>query len=106
MVLRSVRSVTILFSNSIKNLRLFTRRLPPIFFPPSVSVLAMTTYSCTVSTEIGAALDDAKAHYVKDKSGRLVLFQNPFPSFGRWKDLSNIRAGFIFLRYVSPRFLF
>jgi hypothetical protein len=52
----------------------------------------------------GVTPDDAKAHHVKDKSGRLVRFKNPFPSFGRWKDFSNIRAGFIFFRYVSPGF--
>lgn len=59
------------------------------------------TYSCAVSTAPGAAPDDAKLHHVKDKSGRTVKFQNAYPSFGRWRDISLPRSLFIFFRYVS-----
>lgn len=61
----------------------------------------MSNYSCTISIEPGTAPDDAKAHHVKDKGGRLVRFKNPFPSYGHWKDISLLHAGFIYFRYVS-----
>lgn len=57
----------------------------------------MDVYSCAVAAEPGAAPDkDAKAHHVKDSGGRLVAFHNPCPSYGHWKDISLLRAGFIY----------
>jgi hypothetical protein len=63
---------------------------------------AMSVYDCTVKTQPGSAPDDAKGktHHVKDKSGNTVGFANTLPSYGRWKDLSLLRAGGIFFRYV------
>ncbi|KAF2105222.1 beta-lactamase superfamily domain-containing protein [Lophiotrema nucula] len=61
----------------------------------------MSVYDCTVTTQPGPAPDDAKAktHHVKDKSGNTAGFVNALPSFGRWKDISLLRAGCIFFRY-------
>ena len=64
----------------------------------------MSTYNLTVSIEPGAAPDDAKAHHVTDKSGRLVKFKNPFPSYGWAADVSLLRAGIFYFRYVSLDF--
>lgn len=62
----------------------------------------MTTYSCTVSVQPGAAPEDAKAHHLKNKQGQLVRFQNPFPSYGHWRDETFLRGLYNFLRYVCP----
>ncbi|PHH61183.1 hypothetical protein CDD81_706 [Ophiocordyceps australis] len=61
----------------------------------------MSTYRCSVSTAPGPAPEHGKAHHVKNQSGQLVRFENPFPSFGRWKDISLFRAGLIYLGCVS-----
>jgi N-acyl-phosphatidylethanolamine-hydrolysing phospholipase D len=63
----------------------------------------MSVYDCTVATQPGPAPDDAKAktHHLKDKSGKTVGFVNVLPAFGRWKDMSLLRAGCIFFRCVA-----
>jgi hypothetical protein len=68
----------------------------------------MSVYDCILTTQPGQALDDAKAktHHVKDKSGDTVGFVNALPSFGRWKDISPLRTGFMFFRYYLSSFLF
>ncbi|TVY55459.1 N-acyl-phosphatidylethanolamine-hydrolyzing phospholipase D [Lachnellula cervina] len=81
--------------------KLFFRQYPPLSLQTSVSVQAMSTYSCTVSTKPGAAPEDSKLHHVKDQSGKLISFQNPFPSYGRWKDISLFKAGLIYFRYKA-----
>lgn len=58
----------------------------------------MTSYTCIVSVQAGRAPEDAKAHHVKDKSGQLVSFENPHPSFGIFQDLSFVQGVFMFLR--------
>lgn len=58
----------------------------------------MTSYTCTVSVQAGRAPEDAKAHHVMDKSGQLVSFENPYPSFGIFRDLSFVQGVFMFLR--------
>lgn len=58
----------------------------------------MTSYTCTVSVQVGRAPEDAKAHHVKDKSGRLVSFENPNPSYGIFRDLSFVQGLSMFLR--------
>jgi hypothetical protein len=78
-------------------------RLANIFTQPlqfSRNISIMSSYSCTVSVEPGTTPEDPKSHHVNDKFGQLVEFKNPFPSFGRWKDIPFLRAGSIFLRYV------
>lgn len=67
---------------------------PPCSQPDS----KMAAYTCTVSVQAGRAPEDAKAHHVKDKSGRLVSFENPNPSFGIFKDLPFIQGLSMFLR--------
>ncbi|KAL1858095.1 hypothetical protein Daus18300_010096 [Diaporthe australafricana] len=59
----------------------------------------MSAYSCTVSVQPGAAPEDAKAHHLKDKHGQLVRFQNPFPSYGHWRDETFLRGLYNFIRY-------
>lgn len=58
----------------------------------------MASYTCTVSVQAGEAPEDAKAHHVKDKFGRLVSFENPNPSYGIFRDLSLIQGLSMFLR--------
>ncbi|KUI62478.1 N-acyl-phosphatidylethanolamine-hydrolyzing phospholipase D [Cytospora mali] len=85
----------------------FIRQLSAITFHPPISVSAnnvMNSYSSTVvSKEPSAAPDDAKAHHIKDHSGTTIRFQNPFPSFGRWGDVSFIRGAGICLRFLPSR---
>lgn len=83
--------------------QLFSR----IFATPSRSIAPLSTmtsnYTCTVSvsTEAGNAPEDAKAHHVKDKKGRLVSFENPNPSFGIFRDISFTQGLSMFLRYAN-----
>ncbi|KAK3321676.1 beta-lactamase superfamily domain-containing protein [Apodospora peruviana] len=67
-------------------------------FTSSTPIMGSESYACTVAVKPGTVPDDAKAHHVKTKAGRPVLFGNPFPSYG-WKGVSLLRAAFIFARY-------
>lgn len=53
---------------------LFSRLFHGISLPCSQPDSKMAAYTCTVSVQAGKAPEDAKAHHVKDKSGRLVIF--------------------------------
>lgn len=66
--------------------------------PCSQPVPKMTAYTCTVSVQAGKAPEDAKAHHVRDKSGRVVSFENPNPSFGIFKDLTFIQGISMYIR--------
>ncbi|KAI4866444.1 beta-lactamase superfamily domain-containing protein [Hypoxylon rubiginosum] len=59
----------------------------------------MTDYSFSVSARPGVAPEDSKAHHFKDDRGQLVRYENPFPSYGHWRDISLPRALLIFARY-------
>lgn len=58
----------------------------------------MTSYLCTVSVKPGTRPDDAQAHHVKDKEGKLISFKNPNPSFGIFNDLGFVRGLSMFIR--------
>jgi hypothetical protein len=73
--------------------------------PRSEFLLAMSAYSPTVLAHPGVAPEDAKAHHLRDKHGQLVRFQNPFRSYGHWRDHAFLRGLYNFLRYVCPAFL-
>ncbi|ROW04827.1 hypothetical protein VMCG_04863 [Cytospora schulzeri] len=70
----------------------FCRLLSKVFARPSHSIpplrVMIPTYTCTVSTEPGKAPEDAKAHHIKDKNGRFLRFNNPYPSFGIFTNIS------------------
>lgn len=59
-----------------------------------------SSYTCTVSTEPGKGPEDAKAHHVKDKNGRLVSFLNPHPSFGIFGEMTFFQGVSVVIRYV------
>lgn len=64
-----------------------------------VQISAMTSsYSCTVSVESGTRPDDAQAHHVKDREGKLVSFKNPNPSFGIFNHLGFVQGLSMFIR--------
>ncbi|KAL1872065.1 hypothetical protein Daus18300_004434 [Diaporthe australafricana] len=58
----------------------------------------MTSYNCTVSVQAGKAPEDAKAHHVNDKNGRLISFRNPNPSCGILGDTSLVWGLSVFFR--------
>ncbi|KAK2600872.1 hypothetical protein N8I77_010376 [Diaporthe amygdali] len=58
----------------------------------------MPSYTCTVSVQAGKAPEDAKAHHVNDKTGRLVSFQNPTPSYGIFRDMPLIHGLSMYFR--------
>lgn len=62
----------------------------------------MSSYTCTVSVQAGKAPEDAKAHHVNDKTGRLVSFQNPTPSYGIFRNMPLIQGLSMYFRYVGP----
>lgn len=58
----------------------------------------MIPYTCTVSVHAGSAPEDATAHHVYDKNGRLASFENPHPSAGPLLKSSLIHGLSVFLR--------
>ncbi|OAA39753.1 hypothetical protein NOR_06173 [Metarhizium rileyi] len=57
----------------------------------------MATYSSTVTQlqfSAGACPEDAelKKHHKKDNNGRFVKFENPYPSFGVWRDANMLQG--------------
>lgn len=58
----------------------------------------MIPYTCTVSVHAGRAPEDATAHHVYDKNGRLASFENPHPSAGTLLRSSLIHGLSVFLR--------
>lgn len=75
---------------------IFRTRPGPSALPTQIS--AMTSYSCAVSVQPGTRPDDAQAHHVKDKDGKLVSFKNPNPSFGIFNHLSFVQGLSMFIR--------
>ncbi|KAK3379157.1 beta-lactamase superfamily domain-containing protein [Lasiosphaeria ovina] len=71
---------------------LFTSQKHSVQASCLVSAPAMNPYALSVAITPGTALEDAKAHHVKTKDGRPVLFNNPFPSFGWAREASLLKS--------------
>ena len=77
--------------------RIFTIPSDSFQLPESKPRYNMTPYTCTLSVHAGNSPEDANAHHVHDKNGRLASFENSHPSAETLRDTSLIHGLYVLI---------